>query len=114
MAIADAAIDLARMLEVPLVVARVKLPEYLGDANPAAAEVIAGIEQRTKLYGLRAEIIELEGNPVRELLALAKPTDLFVVGRPRTTRDSFTAPDVALRIAQASTCSTLVWTFEDR
>jgi nucleotide-binding universal stress UspA family protein len=91
----------------------VALPEYLGGRDRRAEQTLRGIERRTRLYGLRAETIELEGNPVAELVGLAKPTDLFVIGRPRTTRDSFTSPDIALRVARRAACSTLVQTFED-
>lgn len=113
MTLADIAIDLARMLEVPLVVARVSLPEYLGTPDPHTDRVVAGIERRTRLYGLSAATLLLEGNPVTELLNLAKPSDLFVIGRKRTTRDSFTSPDIALRVAAAAVGSILVKTLEE-
>lgn len=112
MALADAAIDLARMLSIPLVIARVTLPLYFGTPDPKADEVIAGILRRTQLYGLRPETVDLEGNPVRELLRMARGDDLFVVGRKRSTRNSFTSPDIALRIAESALCSILVRTFE--
>ena len=112
MALADAAIDLARMLSIPLVIARVTLPLYFGTPDPHADQVIAGILRRTQLYGIRPDTIDLEGNPVRELLRLARPDDLFVVGRKRTTRNSFTSPDIALRVAESTVCSILVRTFE--
>ena len=111
-ALADAAIDLARMLSLPLVVARVTLPEYLGTRDPRAEQVLVGIERRSRLYGLHAETIELEGNPVEELLRMAHPADLFVVGRKRSMRDSFTSPDIALRLVQSAACSILVKTVE--
>ncbi len=112
MGLADTAIDLARMLSLPLVVVRVALPEFLGTQDQHADQVITGIERRTRLYGLSAEMVTIEGNPVHELLQLAKPTDLYVIGRRRTTRDSFTSPDIALRIAETSACSILVKTIE--
>lgn len=112
MRLADTAIDLARMLSLPLAVARVVLPEYLETRDQEADRVLGEIERRTRLYGLRADTIELEGNPVRQLIGLAQPADLFVVGRRRTTQDSFTSPDIALRIAQTAACSILVQTLE--
>lgn len=113
MELADAAIDLARMLSLPLTIARVSLPEYFGTLDRQTDQIIAAIVRRTNLYGLRADTVELEGNPVRELLQMARPTDLLVVGRKRTTRDSFTSPDLALRIAASAACSVLVQTFEE-
>ena len=113
MPLADAAIDLARMLSIPLLLARVTLPAYFGAADPETPQLIARIVKRASLYGLRTETVDLEGNPVRELLRLAKPSDLFVIGRRRTSRDSFTSPDIALRVARAAGCSVLVRTFEE-
>lgn len=110
--LADAAIDLARMLSLPLAVVRVALPAFFGAPDPDADRVAALVETRTRLYGLRAETIALTGNPVRELIRAAKETDLLVVGRRRTTRDSFTSPDIALRVARSAACSVLVKTVE--
>lgn len=112
MPLADAAIDLARMLSIPLLLARVTLPGYFGAADPETPKLIARIVKRASLYGLRAETVDLEGNPVRELLRLARPADL-VIGRRRTSRDSFTSPDIALRVARVAGCSVLVRTFEE-
>lgn len=113
MTVADMAIDLARMLSLPLAVARVVLPEYLGTRDREADQLFGEIERRAMLYGLRAETMVLEGNPITELLRVAQPTDLFVVGRKRTARDSLTSPDIALRIAASAACSILVHTFEE-
>jgi Trk K+ transport system NAD-binding subunit len=110
--LADAAIDLARMLSLPLAVVRVALPAFLGAPDPDADRVAALIEARTRLYGVRAETIALTGNPVDELIRAARATDLLVVGRRRSTRDSFTSPDIALRLARAGACSVLVKTVE--
>lgn len=112
MPLADAAIDLARMLSIPLLLARVTLPLYFGAPDPETPQLIARIVKRASLYGLRAETADLEGNPVRELLRLSRPSDLFVIGRRRTSRDSFTSPDIALRVARVAGCSVLVRTFE--
>jgi nucleotide-binding universal stress UspA family protein len=111
-ALADAAIDLARMLGLPLVVVRVVLPAYFGAPDPEADRVATLIETRSRLYGLRAEIVALTGNPVNEMIRAARKTDLLVVGRRRGRRDSFTTPDIALRVARAAACSVLVKTVE--
>jgi Trk K+ transport system NAD-binding subunit len=113
MTVADMAIDLARMLSLPLAVARVTLPEYIGTRDREADQLFGEIERRALLYGLRAEIMDLEGNPITELLRVAEPSDLFVVGRKRTLRDSLTSPDIALRIAASAVCSILVHTYEE-
>jgi Trk K+ transport system NAD-binding subunit len=110
MAFADAAIDLSRMLDVPLVVVRVVLPPFLEAPDRHTDQVAVEIERRARAYGITFEALVLEGNPVRELVRLARPDDLFVLPRKRTLRDSFTSPDIALRVAAAARCSTLVKT----
>lgn len=110
--LADAAIDLARMLSLPLAVVRVALPAFFGAPDPDADRVAALIEARTRLYGLRAETVSLTGNPVKELIRAATKTDLLVVGRRRSMQDSFTSPDIALRVARSAACSVLVKTVE--
>ena len=107
--LADAAIDLARMLELSLCTVRVLLPEFL-EARDADTDAVASeIGRRSRLYGLRSEEITLEGNPVRELIRLAQPSDLLVLARRRTGRDSFASVDVALRLLSAGG-SCLVYT----
>lgn len=103
--LADAAIDLSRMLSLPLCTVRVLLPEFLEARDKNADLVASEIARRSRLYGLRSEELSLEGNPVHELLRLAQPSDLLVLARRRSGRDSFAAADVALRLlATASSC----------
>lgn len=110
MTFADTAIDLARMLEVPLTVVRVVLPAYLEAPDRHAEQVAVELERRARVYGIQFEALRIEGNPVRELVRLARPDDLFVLARKRTLKDSFTSPDIALRVAAAACCSVLVQT----
>jgi hypothetical protein len=111
--LADAAIDLSRMLSLPLCLVRVKLPAFLEAPDKADERVAAEIIRRSRLYGLRVEEVQAEGNPVRELLRLLRADDLCVVARRRSTRDSFTSPDVALRLLSAPG-SCLVHTLSSR
>jgi Trk K+ transport system NAD-binding subunit/nucleotide-binding universal stress UspA family protein len=107
---ADAALDLARMLGIPLSVLRVDLPRYFGPPDSRVDNLVETMERRTSLHGLSIEITRREGNPVAQALQLAAPSDLLVAARRVVRRDSFSAPDVALRIAQDAPCSTLVVT----
>lgn len=109
-AAADDAIDLARMLDTPLVVVRVDLPQFFGPADGEVERVVEAVKRLTRLHALEASVVELVGNPVREVTKLVGPADLVVVNRTRARRDSFAAPDVALRIAHAVPCSALVVT----
>lgn len=110
MSFADAAIDLSRMLAVPLTIVRVVLPPFLEAPDRHLDQVATEIERRARAYGIAFESVVLEGNPVRELVRMARPDDLLVLPRKRTLRDSFTSPDIALRVAAAARCSTLVQT----
>lgn len=107
---ADDAIDLARMLDVPLVVAKLAMPEFFGPRDPEVDRVVAAVERLGRLHAVDMKVMDLEGNPVREVAKIAGASDLVVVNRSRLKRDSFAAPDVALRIAHAVPCSALVVT----
>lgn len=106
----DLAIDLARQLAVPLVLMRVDLPRYFDTARDRVDGLVAAAERRAHLHQMAVTLERTEGNPVRRLLAAVHPSDLLVVARHRGVRDSFAAPDVALRLAREAPCSTLVET----
>lgn len=112
--LADTAIDLVRQLSLPLVLLRVSLPEYVEAPDSQTEQLAVEIERRARLYGLKTETQKVEGNPVRELLHLVTQTDLLLIGRRRALRDSFTSPDVALRVARSAKGSVLVQTEERR
>lgn len=106
----DVAIDLARMLDAPLVVEVVELPAFLGGSDRDAEQAAAGIVKRAELHRLPPTVLRVRGNPIAEVVGSARPDDMLVVTRARGQRDSFATPDLALRIALAAPCSTLVLT----
>jgi Trk K+ transport system NAD-binding subunit len=108
--VAEVALDLARMFEVALHILRVRLPSYLQPAEAATDDVLESIAQRARLYGLKPEIQQMEGNPIAEWLRAIAPNDLAVISRRRASRDSFSAPDLALRVARKAKSSVLVVT----
>lgn len=108
--VADVAIDLSRMLDVPLVIETVELPAYLGIPGDTVEHAAAGVRKRAELHRLVATTVRLQGNPIAEVVAAAKPDDLLIATRKRGARDSFSSPDLALRIASEAPCSTLVVT----
>lgn len=107
---AEVALDLARLFAVPLVVLRVKLPSYLQAAEASTEALLETIEERARLYGVDAEVRLLEGNPISEWVRASAPEDLSVISRARATRDSFSSPDLALRLARRSKGSVLALT----
>lgn len=110
MGLADAAIDLSRLLQIPLAVVRVVLPPFLEAPDSYTEKVAEELGRRAKVYGIEFSTQVIEGNPVRELVRLMQPTDLLVMARRRTLRNSFTAPDIALRVTAAARCSSLIHT----
>lgn len=110
--VAEIALDLARMFEVPFHILRAKLPDYLQAPESATDKLIQTILQRARLHGLSPEIRHLEGNPIAVWVNAIAPTDLAVVHRRPTNLDSFSKPDLALRVARRSTGSVLVVTAE--
>ncbi|MBX3228679.1 MAG: NAD-binding protein [Labilithrix sp.] len=110
LATAEVALDLARMYEVPLHVLRVKLPAYLQSEEAATAALVDTIVQRARLHGVQPEVLVLEGNPIAEWVKASERGDLAVVARRPGMRDSFSKPDLALRLARKAKGSVLVFT----
>ena len=109
-AIAEVALDLARMFAVPFCVLRVQLPGYLGSPSSATDALVETMEHRARLHGMTAQVVRREGNPIAEWAKATTPADLCVIARRRTARDSYAAPDLALRLVRAAPCSVLVCT----
>lgn len=112
LATADAAIDLARMFALPLEIVRIDLPAYLGKQE-TVDRMVVDVERRARLHQIVSTTTRLEGNPIERVVASALPDDLLVVTRRRGMRDSYTTPDIALRIARETPGSTLVSTLDD-
>lgn len=108
--VAEVALDLARLFTIPLVVLRARLPSYLQAPETATEELIETIEERARLYGVVSEVQVLEGNPISVWVRANAPEDLSVVSRARAGRDSFSRPDLGLRLARRSRGSVLVVT----
>lgn len=107
---AEIALDLARMFEVPLRIQHVRLPAYLQAADGETDKLVETIIHRSRLHGLKPERDFVEGNPLVQWLRATRPSDLAVLARRASLRDSFSRPDLALRLARQATCSVLVVT----
>jgi hypothetical protein len=108
--VADVALDLARLLGAPLVVLRAKLPSFLQAEEPATEAFVETVAGRARAHGVASEVRVLEGNPIAEWVRASTPRDLSVVARRRTRRDSFSSPDLGLRVARRSSGAVLVVT----
>ena len=112
LSIAEVALDLARMFDAPFRIHHVRLPTYLQSADKETDKLVETIERRARLHGLQPEIEITEGNPIAQWHAALRKEDLAVVGRDRGARDSFSRPDLALRLAWRARGSTLVITVD--
>ncbi len=108
--VAEIALDLARMFAIPLRVQHVRLPGYLASPDAATDRHVETIAQRARLHGIEPDVRHAEGNPIADWLQTIEPTDLAVVRRAPTLRDSFSRPDLALRVAREARGSVLVVT----
>lgn len=108
--LADVSIDLARMLGASFAVMIVEPPKFFGGAESPLAHTAAGVVKRAELHRVAVDVVQVRGNPIAEVVAKTRPDDLLVVARFAGARDSFSSPDVALRLARKATCATLVLT----
>jgi Trk K+ transport system NAD-binding subunit len=110
LAAAEVALDLARMFAITFCVIRVKLPRYLESPSAEVDKLVDTIELRARLHGVGVQRLELEGNPIAVWSKASTATDLCIVSRRDTIRDSFSNPDLALRFARKAKGSVLVVT----
>ncbi|HOX43250.1 MAG TPA: TrkA C-terminal domain-containing protein [Myxococcota bacterium] len=109
---AELAIDVARQLGASLTALHVAMPVHLTgqDEQAGGPGPLVPIARLAQLFGLKLESLERQGNPIHAVLEEASRHDLLVLARRQRRRDSPWNPDVALRIARAARCSTLVIT----
>ena len=87
-----------------------RAPQFVaGDVGGARAERIRRqAEDIARLYKIDINLIELEGNPIRQARDVAADHQLVIVARRRGQLNSYLRPDVGLRIALAVPCSSML------
>jgi Trk K+ transport system NAD-binding subunit/nucleotide-binding universal stress UspA family protein len=103
------AVDLARQLEAEIAVAVVEEPEFIrGQEEEEWVESVSDlVRELAHIHKFDFELIVKKGNPVKEVVALAKDFNLLVMGS--TTKDKgLFAPHVGERMAQDVPCSVLI------
>ena len=91
-------------------VQHVSLPGYLQSRDEGTKKLVETLAQRARLHGLQPDVQHVEGNPIVEWLRVIGADDIAVIARRPTTRDSFSQPDLALRVTQKALGSVLVVT----
>jgi Trk K+ transport system NAD-binding subunit len=109
-AAAELAMDLARLLRSRITAASVLPPGFsVGESElNSQREALKQTLSLGNLYRMRMEKIEMEGNPVREILRLSKDFDLLVVSHRRDRRWAPFRPDISHHLILRAPCSVLV------
>ena len=103
------AVDLARQLRAEVAVAVVEEPEFIrGVEEEEWAETVSKrVRELAHIYKFDFEVIIKKGNPVKEVVALAKDFNLMVMGSTTREKGLF-SPHVGERMAQDVACSVLI------
>ena len=103
------AVDLARQFESEIAVAVVEEPEFIrGVEEEEWAESVSGrVRELAHIHKFDFEVIIKKGNPVKEVVALARDFNLMVMGSTTREKGLF-SPHVGERMAQDVPCSVLI------
>lgn len=105
----EVAVDLARQLGAEISVVVVEEPEFIH--TEPSRERLDSIWRRVReiahIHKVELKAIQRNGNPVREIVALAKEYNLIVMGSATKERNIF-RPHVGELLAQQAPCSVLI------
>ncbi len=106
----ELAIDVARQLDATVTLLHVRAPQFVaGDqGGERALRIRRQAEDIARLYNLDIQVVEVEGNPIRQAREVAADHQLCVVARRRGQSDTYLRPDVGLRIALGVPCSSML------
>jgi len=103
------AVDLARQLGAEIAVAVVEEPEFIHSPQQEnwAEIVLKRIRELAHTHKFEFEELVRKGNPVKEIVALAKDCNLMIMGSTTREKGLF-SPHVGERMAQEVACSVLI------
>jgi len=109
-AAAELAMDLARLLGSRITAANILPPGFsVGEAElESQREALEKTIALGNLYRVRVEKREKEGNPIREILKMAREYDLLVLSHRRDRRWRPFRPDISRHLILRAPCSVLV------
>jgi Trk K+ transport system NAD-binding subunit len=107
---AELAMDLARLLDSQITAASVLPPGFsVGEAElESQREALQKTIALGSLYRMRIDKLEKEGNPIREILRIARDFDLLVVSHRRDRPWKLFRPDISHHLILRAPCSVLV------
>lgn len=107
----ETAIDLTEELDAEIDAAVVREPDFIhngnGDDPDPLNERFKRVRELSHIRKISIGEVVREGNPVRELTALAKDYDLMVVGSSSDEKDLF-SPNIGELLTERTSCSVLV------
>jgi len=103
------AVDLAHQFGAEVAVAVVEEPEFIRGVEEEewAESALKRVRELAHIYKFEFEVIIKKGNPVKEVVALAKDFNLMVMGSTTREKGLF-SPHVGERMAQDAPCSVLI------
>ena len=103
------AVDLAHQLGAEVAVAVVEEPEFIRglEEEEWAESVSQRVRELAHIHKFDFEVITKRGNPVKEVVALAKDFNLMIMGSTTREKGLF-SPHVGERMAQDVPCSVLI------
>jgi len=113
---AELAIDISRQLDVEIAAVEVTPPTFIvgQEAVEEQKEALKAVLEVASLYHIKIEQIVREGNPAKEIEAIAGDGDLLVISHRAGQRTSFFNPDTALQIIARCQCSVLAISHHER
>ncbi len=113
MRVARMALDLARMFDATVTAVTVTAPRFVvgEEAIQEQKSALKKVTDLATLYRMRIEEVHLEGNPIEEILKIAKNYHLMVVAHRKERKPSFFNPDVSLHLLWQSPITTLALPF---
>lgn len=107
------AVDLAQQFEAHLAVVIVEEPQYLHGQDPAGTpwpeRMLRRVRDLAHIHKIKIDEHLRQGNPVREILAIADRFNLVVIGSENREKELF-APNVGDVLVRKAPCSVLIVT----
>lgn len=113
MRVARLALDLGRMFDAQVTAVTVTAPRFIvGDRTIEDQKIaLKKVTDLAALYRMRVEQIHQEGNPIEEVLKLARDYHLMVLAHRKSRKPSFFNPDVSQHLLRRAPITTLALTF---
>jgi nucleotide-binding universal stress UspA family protein len=90
--------DVTRQFNAELTLLNVIPPNIDKEERRIIEQIPTDLQHLANSHGLSVQKKQVEGNPIREIIAHAKDFDLLIVGYSEHTRSTFANPDISLHL----------------